>query len=84
MPLYDFLNTETNEVFEKRMSINDLEQYLKDNPHLRSYFGPAMSNIPLIDPVRLGVRKIDGGFREVLSKINEKTAGSRLKDTSWF
>lgn len=84
MPLYDFLNTETNEIFEKRMSVSDKEQYLKDNAHIRSYFGPAMSNIPLIDPVRLGVRKIDGGFREVLSKINEKTAGSRLKDTSWF
>jgi len=45
---------------------------------------PNLIDDALIDPVRLGVRKIDGGFREVLSKINEKTAGSRLKDTSWF
>lgn len=30
------------------------------------------------DPVRLGVRTIDNGFREVLSKINSKAPKSNL------
>lgn len=30
------------------------------------------------DPVRLGVRTIDNGFREVLSKIKEKNWRSNL------
>ena len=32
------------------------------------------------DSVRLGVRTIDNGFREVLSKVSEKTYKSNLND----
>lgn len=83
MPLYDFLNTDTNEIFEKRMSFADKEQFLEENPHIQSYFG-NMSGIPLIDPVRLGVRKPDSGWKDVLSKIHTKTAGSRLDKMANF
>ena len=37
MPIYDFYNKETDEVIENlQMTIADREQYLKDNPHIRS------------------------------------------------
>lgn len=79
MPLYDFKNKETGEVFEKFMSISAKEEYLKENPNIE----PVISGLPsLIDPVRLGVRKPDQGFKEVLQRIHEKTPGSQLKKTS--
>ena len=75
MPTYDFKNKDTGEVFEKMMKIAEKEQYLKDNPNMESYIGtaPAMG-----DPVRLGVRKVDNGFRDVLQQIHHRTPGSNL------
>jgi len=61
MPLYDFLDTDTNEVFEKFMSISSREEYLKENPNIQ----PVLSAPPLVDPVSIGVRKPDNGFKEV-------------------
>jgi hypothetical protein len=74
MPLYDFRNKDTGETIEKMMSISAKEEYLKENPHMESLLGMP----PLIDPVRLGVRKTDAGFKEVLQRIHEKTPGSQL------
>lgn len=76
MPVYDFRNKETGEVFTQNMKIAEKEQYLKDNPQIESYFGDTQMNIG--DPVRLGVRKADGGFKEVLQKIHSRAPGSRL------
>lgn len=75
MPVYDFRNKDTGEIFTLNMKIAEKEQYLKDNPHIESYFGDTQMNIG--DPVRLGVRK-DGGFKEVLQKIHSRAPGSRL------
>ena len=36
------------------------------------------------DPVRLGIRRPDNGFREVLQKIHDKTPGSTLKNNSSY
>lgn len=80
MPLYDFRNKETGEVFEKFMSIAAKEEYLKENPNIESMLGMNA----LIDPVRLGVRKADNGFKEVLQRIHEKTPGSTLNKTSKY
>lgn len=78
MPLYDFRNKDTGEVFEKFMSISAKEEYLKENPNIESMLGMNM----LVDPVRLGIRRPDQGFKEVLQRIDEKTAGSQLKKFS--
>lgn len=75
MPLYDFKDTNTGEIFEKFMSISSKAQYLKENPHIE----PVLSGLPpLIDPVRLGIRKTDNGFREVMQKIHSRSPGSDL------
>jgi hypothetical protein len=79
MPIYEFKNTITNEVFEKHMSYNDKELFLSENGNIKSHF----SKFPgLCDPVRLGVTKPNEGWKEVLQKINERTPGSTLKDHS--
>ena len=80
MPLYDFKNKDTGEVFEKMMSIAAKEEYLKENPNIESVLGMNA----LIDPVRLGLHRPDQGFKEVLQRIDEKTAGSKLKETSSY
>lgn len=75
MPTYDLIDNNTGEHFSRFMKISEKEQYLKDNPHItQTYTTPPM----LGDPVRLGVRKIDNGFREVLQKIHSRTPGSKL------
>jgi len=78
MPLYDFRNKDTGETIEKMMSISAKEEYLKENPHMESLLGMP----PLIDPVRLGIRTTDAGFKEVLQRIHEKTPGSQLNKSA--
>ena len=68
MPTYNFRHRETGEITEKFLSISLREEYLKDNPQLESVLLGAPS---IGDPIRLGIRKPDNGFREVLSKAKE-------------
>lgn len=81
MPTYNFRNTDTGEEFEKFMGISARETYLKENPHIQ----PMISGAPMIcDPVRVGVRRKDSGFKEVLQKIHERAPGSELKkNNAW-
>lgn len=80
MPTYTFKNTETNEEFDKFMSISAREEYLKENPHIQ----PVITAVAFVDPVRIGVRKKDSGFKEVLQKIHERAPGSDLKkNNAW-
>ena len=81
MPTYVFKNTETGEIFEKILKMSELDNYKVQYPtHQRHY---DSDNIPAFaDPVRVGVRKTDSGFKEVLQKIHEKTPGSTLNRSS--
>jgi hypothetical protein len=65
MPTYDFQHKETGEIIEKMMSISEKEKFLKEHPEYESVILAAPS---LGDPIRLGLRKPDSGFREVLQK----------------
>ena len=38
LPTYQFLNTETNEVEEHRMSYTVLDEFKENNPHLQRHF----------------------------------------------
>ena len=79
MPTYKFKNTETGEEFEQFMGISARDEFLKQNPHLE----PMINGAPMMmDPVALGVRKTDQGFKEVLQKIHSKTVGSQLNKTT--
>lgn len=77
MPTYDFRNKDTGEVFERIMSFSAKTEFLAENPNIEALI---TGTPPLIDPVRLGVTRPDQGFKEVLQRINEKTAGSKLKN----
>jgi len=65
MPNYSFRNEETNEEFEDSMKISELETYLKQNPHIKQIFKKFPG---IVDSVRIGVRKPDRSFNDVLIK----------------
>ena len=66
MPIYSVMDTTTEEVFEVNMKFTEFEQYLKDNSH----FKQAFTRFPAVgDSIRMGVRKPDDGFRDVLRNV---------------
>lgn len=78
MPTYIFRNKETGEQFEKIMKISELDAFREQNPQLETIIQSPM----ICDPVRVGARKMDTGFKEVLQRIHEKTPGSQLNKSS--
>ena len=76
MPTYDFINTETGEVFEKFLSMSGKEEYLKENPHIEQ----TMTKAPGLVSSRGGTndQKAGDGWREVLSKVAEKHPNSTV------
>jgi hypothetical protein len=82
MPSYDFLNKNTNEVEEHRMSYTVLEQFKLDNPHLERYH--SAENLPIMsDGVRMsvpGIGQPDARFeREIIGRIKEKVPQNTVK-----
>ena len=67
MPTYSFRNTETEEVFDKLMSIATREQYLIDNPLLET-----VVTAPGVTGELTSRMKPDQGFRDVLREIKKK------------
>lgn len=63
MPLYDWINKETKEITEVRLSISELDKFKLDNPHLERYLGNQGVHW------QEGGLKIDGGMTEVLNRI---------------
>lgn len=61
-------NTDTCEEFEINLPYSELDKFLEDNVNIKQIFNkfPGYG-----DPIRLGVRKNDEGFKEVLGKVKE-------------
>lgn len=72
MPTYTFKNKDSGETFDQFMSMSAREEFLKENPQLE----PVIGAVAMVRDSP----KLDNGFREVLQKIHERTAGSTLKD----
>lgn len=67
MPTYTFRDENNNQqVIEKSMRISELDEFKLQNPHLTQLIvgAPAIG-----DPVRLGLKKPDAGFRDVLKNV---------------
>lgn len=83
MPLYDRKCNICDELFEVQCKIVE-----KDNPHECPYCGSTdgdwMIGKPNFSRDVQGKLKRDGGFREVLSKIHERSPGSTLRDRNTF
>lgn len=66
MPTYTFENTTTGEIIEESMKISELDDFKLHNPHLKQKIARAPS---IGDSVRLGLRKPDDNFRDVLKNV---------------
>ena len=72
MPTYTFRDNQTQEVFDVIMSMSDLDDYKKENPNHERYF----DEVPAL--ISGTGQQVDGGFKEVLSKISEAHPDSPL------
>ena len=87
MPTYEYLCDKCEHYFTKLVSISNMHQPEEEPCPNCSEIAvkKVMMTAPAFgDPVRLRVRRPDGGFKEVLQKIHEKTPGSTIKNNSSF
>jgi len=75
MANYTFFDTKTKKEFDIDMPISDLDSYKENNPHLEQLIKTAPA---IADPTRLGLRKPDSGFRDVLKKAKSAHRGSTI------
>lgn len=77
MPSYSFLDENTLEEFEQIMSNSDRELFLEENPHIKQTF----KRFPgIVDSVRIGVRRPDDNFRDVLKKAKNAHKYNTVND----
>ena len=80
MPTYVLTNTKTNETYDELCSWNKLQEILKDNPHLKQELTtPAIVGDHVASGKPSG-KGMDGGMKEVLSKIAQSHPNSALSD----
>jgi len=77
MPTYDFENTKTGEVTTEMMSIAELDEFKKNNPHMKQ----LISKVNIVSGVMgMGRMKTDGGWKDMLSRIGDAHPGSKVHD----
>jgi hypothetical protein len=74
MPTYRFKNTDTNEEYEKFMSMTARVEYLKENINIVTM--PTVMNVVHEMGTNL---PIDDGFREVLGRIKNTYKINKIK-----
>lgn len=74
MPLYEFIDTETQEQWDEIMSYDDMKKFLADNPHVNPVYS---LNIVGGQGDRV---KVDGGMNDLLGRIARANPGSPLAE----
>jgi hypothetical protein len=77
MPTYSFRDENTLEEFEQIMSNSDRELLLEENPHIKQTFKKFPG---IVDSVRIGVRRPDDNFRDVLKKAKNAHKYNTVND----
>lgn len=77
MPIYTFIDTNTDEVFDILLSLSQYDEYKKQHPTHQRHFDQAPA---IVSGVSI-TGKLDTGFKEVLSKISEAHPTSNLADS---
>lgn len=73
MPNYTFRNNLTGEQFDLTLSMAERETYLAEHPEVEQLIVSA----PTIgDTIRLGLRKPDDGFRDILRSVKRRNRGT--------
>ena len=74
MPIYTFHNNKTNKIFTEMMSIAEMEEYLKKNPHIKQQI-TQMNIVVVVSGLSY---RSDGGWKDNLSRIAEAHPNSPL------
>lgn len=77
MPTYSFRNNDTDDEFEKSMSNSERESFLASNPNIVQIFKKFPG---VVDSVRVGVRRPDDNFRDVLKKASAAHKYNTIND----
>lgn len=82
MPTYVFMNSDTNEIEEHRMSWRELDEFLEKHPNLSRHHSPE--NLPIFgDGMRMdtpGTGKPDSTFEKyVINRMKETIPGNTIK-----
>ena len=77
MPTYSFRNENTLEEFEQIMSNSDRELFLEENTHIKQTFKKFPG---VVYSVRIGVRRPDDNFRDVLKKAKNAHKYNTVND----
>lgn len=77
MPTYCFRNETTQEEFELQMTNSERELFLQENSHIKQIFKVFPG---IVDPVRVGVRRPDSNFVDVLKKAKNAHKHNTIND----
>jgi murein DD-endopeptidase MepM/ murein hydrolase activator NlpD len=84
MPVYQFLNKNSNEVEEHTMSYKVLDQFKEDNPHLERYFS-IEGLAGLGDGIRMSTpgtgQPVKAFEQGVIQRIKDSVPGNTLAKT---
>jgi hypothetical protein len=75
MPNYTFYDEIEKTYFTKAMSISEMEKFLSSSTHVKWV---PVSGLPTLDSVRLGVKKPDEGFRDLLRTVKKGNPNSSV------
>lgn len=75
MPTYTFKHKETEEEFTTICSMSERETFLNENPD----YIQVPPVVAFGDSVRLGIRRIDSGFNDVLKEIKKNNYKSNIQ-----
>lgn len=84
MPTYTYLCQSCNHTFDRILKIDDRKiPESEECPECKATTViQSVAAFSMGDAVRLGFTRPDQGFREVLQKVHERTAGSQLDKLS--
>lgn len=84
MPTYPFKCDACGEEFDRILKIADRQLPEQDNcPKCNEMaVKRVVTSVPMGDSVRLGITRPPGDFKEVLQRINSRTAGAKLGEHS--
>jgi hypothetical protein len=75
VPNYTFFDIITQTEWTEEMTISEMEDFLAKNHHVTWV---PVSGLPTLDSVRLGIRKPDEGFRDLLRTVKKGSPRSKV------
>ena len=69
MPLYEFKDTETEEIFEVMMSFSEAEEFMEKHPQIKRYYSKAPGLLP--GKRELHLRKLEMAGKKCRIKLKK-------------